>query len=67
MIHREEFTGLLVRLVLWMIGADTLRGFHAMNRAIQQRSESLHESLHEDLQGRAKNNAEATLPLPPQE
>ncbi len=63
MIHREEFTGLLVRLVLWMIGADTLRGFHAMNRAIQQRSESLHESL----QGRAKNNAEATLPLPPQE
>ncbi|MCE7934047.1 MAG: SRPBCC domain-containing protein [Chlorobi bacterium CHB2] len=63
LIHREEFTGLLVRLVLWMIGADTLRGFHAMNRALQQRSEDLHKSI----QGRAKNNAEATLPLPPQE
>lgn len=41
LIHREEFTGLLVWLVLLMIGADTLRGFHAMNSAVKQQSENI--------------------------
>lgn len=41
LIHREKFTGLLVWFVLWMIGADTLHGFHAMNNAVKQQSESI--------------------------
>ena len=38
-IHREEFNGVLVPLVLAMIEDDTRRGFNDMNRALKKRSE----------------------------
>jgi hypothetical protein len=38
-IQREDFTGILVSLVLKMIGESTRQGFGAMNSALKQRVE----------------------------
>jgi hypothetical protein len=38
-IQREEFTGILVRLILRMVGESTRKGFEAMNAALKQRVE----------------------------
>ena len=39
-IHREEFGGLLVGLVLRMVRDSTTRGFEAMNQALKERVEN---------------------------
>jgi hypothetical protein len=39
-IQREEFTGLLVPLLLRIVGKSTQRGFEAMNQALKARAES---------------------------
>ena len=38
--QREEFTGILVTIMLRLIGKKTLRGFNEMNAALKQRVES---------------------------
>jgi hypothetical protein len=38
--HREEFTGLLVGLVLSKVGESTLKGFTEMNLALKTRAEA---------------------------
>ena len=38
-IQEERFTGILSRLVMRLIGEDTLRGFEAMNQALKLRAE----------------------------
>jgi hypothetical protein len=39
LIHGEQFTGILVGLLLKMIGANTLKGFQEMNNALKKRAE----------------------------
>ena len=39
LVHREEFRGVLVGLVLRMIGENTRRGFEAMNQALKTEAE----------------------------
>lgn len=41
-IHKENFNGILVPLLLALIGDKTRRGFEAMNRALKQRVENIH-------------------------
>lgn len=38
-VHAEQFSGWLVRPVLWMLGASTEAGFRAMNEALRARCE----------------------------
>lgn len=39
--HGENFSGWLSGLILWQVGANTKRGFEAMNRALKQRVEGM--------------------------
>ena len=39
LIHREEFCGLLVGLILSMVGENTKKGFEAMNQALKAEAE----------------------------
>jgi hypothetical protein len=38
-VHREEFRGVLVGLILRMVGESTRRGFEAMNQALKIEAE----------------------------
>lgn len=38
-VHREQFSGILVPLMWWMIEKDTRRGFEEMNAALKKRAE----------------------------
>ncbi len=40
LVHREEFTGILVAPMLALIGKKTRQGFEDMNAALKQRAES---------------------------
>jgi hypothetical protein len=40
LVHREEFRGILVGIVLGMVGENTRRGFEAMNQALKARVEN---------------------------
>ncbi len=40
LIHREEFTGILVRPMLALVGSNTRQGFADMNAALKLRAES---------------------------
>ena len=44
LIHGEHFSGWLRWLIMWMIGAETKRGFEAMNAALKARAEALTEA-----------------------
>jgi hypothetical protein len=39
LVHREEFRGVLVGLILRMVGENTKRGFEAMNQALKTEAE----------------------------
>lgn len=39
LVHREEFRGVLVGLILRLIGENTRRGFEAMNQALKAQAE----------------------------
>lgn len=41
-VHEERFSGVLVRPLLWMLGADLPDGFKAFNRALKARAEATH-------------------------
>jgi hypothetical protein len=38
-VNREEFTGVLAPVVVWLLGPKLPTGFHAMNRALKARVE----------------------------
>mgnify|MGYP005820655651 CR=1 FL=1 len=38
-VNREEFTGLLAPVVVWLLGSRLPSGFEAMNRALKERVE----------------------------
>jgi hypothetical protein len=40
-VQSERFRGVLVPLLWWIIGANTVRGFEAMNRALKERAEGV--------------------------
>lgn len=44
-IHREEFRGVLVGLILRLVGENTQRGFEAMNQALKSKAEKANDTM----------------------